>query len=89
MAKKKTARAVIHVEIAAETLFTIGGFEVTNSMVGAVLASLLLLAGAWYIQRRSAARPAPAAEPARAARGVGRRHRRRVDEPLARATSRS
>jgi F-type H+-transporting ATPase subunit a len=48
---------VIHVEIAAETLFTIGGFEVTNSMVGAVLAALLLLAGAWYIQRRSALVP--------------------------------
>jgi len=48
---------VIHVEIAAETLFTIGGFEVTNSMVGAVLASLLLLAGAWYINRRSALVP--------------------------------
>ena len=48
---------MIHVEIAAETLFTIGGFEVTNSMVGAVLASLLLLAGARYIQRRSALVP--------------------------------
>ena len=48
---------MIHVEIAAETLFTIGGFEVTNSMVGAVLASLLLLAGAWYINRRSALVP--------------------------------
>ena len=48
---------MIHVEIAAETLFTIGGFEVTNSMVGAVLASLLLLAGAWYISRRSALVP--------------------------------
>ncbi|HYI67279.1 MAG TPA: F0F1 ATP synthase subunit A [Candidatus Limnocylindrales bacterium] len=48
---------MIHVEIAAETLFTIGGFEVTNSMVGAVLASLLLLAGAWYITRRSALVP--------------------------------
>jgi F-type H+-transporting ATPase subunit a len=48
---------VIHVEIAAETLFTIGGFAVTNSMVGAVLASLLLLAGAWYIHQRSALVP--------------------------------
>ena len=48
---------MIHVEIAAETLFTIGGFEVTNSMVGALLASLLLLAGAWYINRRSALVP--------------------------------
>jgi len=48
---------VIHVEIAGETLFTIGWFEVTNSMVGAALASLLLLAGAWYITRRSALIP--------------------------------
>lgn len=48
---------MIHVEIAAETLFTIGGFEVTNSMVGAALASLLLLAGAWYIHQRSALIP--------------------------------
>ena len=48
---------MIHVEIAGETLFTIGWFEVTNSMVGAVLASLLLLAGAWYISSRSALIP--------------------------------
>ena len=48
---------MIHVEIAGETLFTIGSFAVTNSMVGAVLASLLLLAGAWYISSRSALIP--------------------------------
>jgi F-type H+-transporting ATPase subunit a len=48
---------VIHVEIAGETLFTIGPFAVTNSMVGAVLASLLLLAGARYISTRSALIP--------------------------------
>jgi F-type H+-transporting ATPase subunit a len=48
---------VIHVEIAGETLFTIGSFAVTNSMVGAVLASLLLLAAAWYISTRSALVP--------------------------------
>ncbi len=48
---------MIHVEIAAETLFTIGGFEVTNSMVGAVLAALLLLAGAWYVHSRSSLVP--------------------------------
>lgn len=44
---------LIHVSIAAEEVFTIGGFSVTNSMIGAVLASLVLLAGAWYISRRS------------------------------------
>lgn len=49
--------ALIHVEIGGETLFTIGWFEVTNSMVGAVIASLLLLAAAWYISRRSALVP--------------------------------
>jgi F-type H+-transporting ATPase subunit a len=49
--------ALIHVEIGGETLLTIGWFQVTNSMVGAVLASLLLLAAAWYISRRSALIP--------------------------------
>jgi F-type H+-transporting ATPase subunit a len=48
---------LIHVVIKGETLFTIGGFEVTNSMVGAVVASLLLLAAAWYVTRRSALVP--------------------------------
>jgi F-type H+-transporting ATPase subunit a len=45
--------SLIHVSIKAEPLFDIGGFEVTNSMVGAVLASLILLAGAWFVTRRS------------------------------------
>src|SRR6266571_1581766 len=35
-----------HIETAAEELFRIGPLSVTNSMVGAVLASILLLAGA-------------------------------------------
>ncbi|MGH2393763.1 MAG: hypothetical protein ACRDGH_09775, partial [Candidatus Limnocylindria bacterium] len=48
---------LIHVVIRGETLLTIGGFEVTNSMVGAVMASLILLAAAWYISRRSALIP--------------------------------
>jgi F-type H+-transporting ATPase subunit a len=39
--------------IKGETLVTIAGFEVTNSMVGAVVASLLLLAAAFYIYRRA------------------------------------
>lgn len=51
--------SLIHVEIKGEALFEIGSFEVTNSMVGAVLASLLLLAAAWYISRRSALVPYP------------------------------
>jgi F-type H+-transporting ATPase subunit a len=45
--------ALIHVSIAAEEVFTIGGFSVTNSMIGAVLASIVLLLVAWYISRRS------------------------------------
>jgi F-type H+-transporting ATPase subunit a len=40
--------ALISVSIKAETLFTIGPLQVTNSMVGAVLASLILLAAAWF-----------------------------------------
>jgi len=44
---------LIHVAIKAEKLFDIGPFEVTNSMIGALLASLLLLAAAWYITRRA------------------------------------
>jgi len=54
---EEESAALIHVEIGGETLFTIGSFEVTNSMVGAVLASLILLAAAWYISRRSALIP--------------------------------
>jgi F-type H+-transporting ATPase subunit a len=42
---------LIHVAIDAETLFVIGPLELTNSMVGALLASLLLLAAAWYVNR--------------------------------------
>ncbi|HYM52376.1 MAG TPA: F0F1 ATP synthase subunit A [Candidatus Dormibacteraeota bacterium] len=49
--------SLIHVAIGGEKLLTVGSFEVTNSMVGAVLASLLLLAAAWYISRRSALIP--------------------------------
>jgi F-type H+-transporting ATPase subunit a len=49
--------ALIHVVIRGEKLFSVGPFQVTNSMVGAVLASLILLAAAWYISRRSALIP--------------------------------
>jgi F-type H+-transporting ATPase subunit a len=44
---------VVHVEIAAEELFAIGPLIVTNSMVGALLASLVLLLGARWFTRRS------------------------------------
>ena len=49
--------SLIHVAISAETLFTIGPFQVTNSMVGALLASLILLAAAWYIARNASLVP--------------------------------
>jgi F-type H+-transporting ATPase subunit a len=48
---------LIHVEIKGEALFQIGSFEVTNSMVGALLTSLVLLAAAGYVHRRSALIP--------------------------------
>ena len=44
---------LIHVEISAEPLFNIGPVVVTNSMVGALLASVILLAAAWYITRNA------------------------------------
>ncbi len=45
---------MVHVEIAAEKLFSIGPLTVTNSMVGALLASaILLLAGSWFARHAS------------------------------------
>jgi F-type H+-transporting ATPase subunit a len=44
---------LVHVSIAAEPLFDIGPFTVTNSMVGAVLASAILLVAAWWISRNA------------------------------------
>ncbi|HEX2193620.1 MAG TPA: F0F1 ATP synthase subunit A [Candidatus Limnocylindria bacterium] len=49
--------SLIHVSIKAEPLFHIGPFEFTNSMVGALLASLALLLAAWYFSRRAALVP--------------------------------
>jgi F-type H+-transporting ATPase subunit a len=48
---------VVHVEIAAEKLFAIGPLIVTNSMVGALLASIVLLLAARWFTRRSAIVP--------------------------------
>lgn len=48
---------LIHVSIKAESLFTIGPLEFTNSMVGALLASLILLLAAAYFSRRSSLLP--------------------------------
>ncbi len=44
---------MVHVEIKAEELFAIGPLIVTNSMVGVLLASLVLLLAAWWFTRRS------------------------------------
>ena len=45
---------MVHVEIAAEKLFALGPLIVTNSMVGALLASLVLLAlTRWFTRRPS------------------------------------
>lgn len=49
--------SLIHVSIKAEPLFHIGPFEFTNSMVGALLASAVLLAAAWYFYRNSSLIP--------------------------------
>jgi F-type H+-transporting ATPase subunit a len=48
---------LIHVALKAERLFNIGPFEVTNSMIGALIASLILLAAAWYFSRSAAIVP--------------------------------
>ncbi|HKO33867.1 MAG TPA: hypothetical protein VJY85_08990, partial [Candidatus Limnocylindria bacterium] len=44
--------SLLHVSISAEPLFTIGPLTVTNSMVGAVLASAILLFLTWVFLRR-------------------------------------
>lgn len=53
MPEEEHTESLIHIALGGEELFTIGPLVVTNSMVGAVLASLLLLLGAWYVTRRS------------------------------------
>lgn len=50
---EEEGESLIHVAIEAEELFAVGPLSVTNSMVGAVLATTVLLAAAWYISRRS------------------------------------
>jgi F-type H+-transporting ATPase subunit a len=53
MPEESAAEAPIHVSIAAEELFQIGPLTFTNSMVGALLASALLLVAALWITRNS------------------------------------
>jgi F-type H+-transporting ATPase subunit a len=49
--------SLIHVSIKAEELFKIGPFTVTNSMVGVLIASAVLLLAAWWVSRRAAVVP--------------------------------
>lgn len=44
---------MLHVEIQAEPLFQIGPLTFTNSMVGALLTSIILLVAAWFFVRRA------------------------------------
>jgi F-type H+-transporting ATPase subunit a len=54
---EEEGESLIHVAIEAEELFRIGPLSFTNSMIGALLASALLLLAAWYITRRSSTIP--------------------------------
>lgn len=49
--------SLINVSIKAETLFTIGPLQITNSMVGALIASAILLSTAWFFMRHAALVP--------------------------------
>jgi F-type H+-transporting ATPase subunit a len=57
MPEEEGGESLIHVAIDAEELFAIGPLSFTNSMVGALLATIVLLLGAWYISRRSSLVP--------------------------------
>src|SRR6266508_74626 len=57
MPEVAAGESLIHVAIKAETLFTLGPLEFTNSMVGALLAAVILLAAAWVFMRRAALVP--------------------------------
>ncbi len=54
---EEEGESLIHVAIEAEELFQIGPLSFTNSMVGALLASLVLGLAAWYITRHSSRVP--------------------------------
>jgi F-type H+-transporting ATPase subunit a len=57
MEQEAGGESLIHVAIKAETLFTIGPLQFTNSMVGAMLASAILLVLAWVFVRHPALVP--------------------------------
>ena len=70
-------RAVVHVDIKAEELFAIGPLIVTNSMVGALLASRHPAACRPVVHAPLRVRAEPRPEPHRAADRVPGRHRAR------------
>ena len=51
------ADSLINISIKAETLFTIGPLQVTNSMVGALIASAILLSTSWFFLRHASTVP--------------------------------
>ena len=57
MPEEEGGESLIHVAINAEELFSIGPLHFTNSMVGALLASAILLAAAWVFVRHPALVP--------------------------------
>ena len=52
-----TEESLVHVAIAAEELFHIGPFVVTNSMVGVLIATAILLAAAIFVSRSNTVVP--------------------------------
>jgi len=52
-----TEESLVHVAIAAEELFHIGPFVVTNSMVGVLIATVLLLSAAIWVSRNASTVP--------------------------------
>jgi F-type H+-transporting ATPase subunit a len=57
MPEEEASGSLLHVSIKAEELFSIGPLHFTNSMVGALLASAILLVVAWVFVRRPALVP--------------------------------
>ena len=57
MPEEEGGESLVHVAISAEDLFTIGPLTVTNSMIGALLTSAVLLLAAWYITRHTSLVP--------------------------------
>ena len=57
MPSDATEESLVHVAIAAEPLFEIGPFVVTNSMVGVLIATAILLAAAIFVSRSHAVVP--------------------------------